>query len=340
MPSVALRGAWQVIKNAVIACLRYRVSGLAAEAAFFTVLSMPPLIFGLAGTIGYVAGGLEPVQVNAIRHDVIHLSTYVVTPDVVDKVIEPTIDEVLSGGRVDVVSIGFVLALWSGSRALNVFIDAISVMQDLGGRRNFLVTRALSFLLYVLFLLAGVVLIPLVVAGPSLVDSLIPDQVEWLRQLYWPVVLLGSTIVLAILYRVALPARSRLCSELPGAVLALMIWVGGSAVLRFALDRSASTTTIYGPLTAPIALLIWLFVVSIAILIGAAFNAAIGKYWPWAAPASSRAPRVRRSPLLARIRHGSPRDAAPSDAADDTGSSDGADTGPDENAHDATPPSP
>jgi membrane protein len=36
-------------------CFTYRVTGLAAEAAFFAILSLPPLVFGLAGTIGYFA---------------------------------------------------------------------------------------------------------------------------------------------------------------------------------------------------------------------------------------------------------------------------------------------
>ena len=46
------------------------------------------------------------------------------------------------------------------------------------------------------------------------------------------------------------------------------------------LIASAGSTTIYGPLAAPIAVLIWLFVTSMAVLIGAAFNAAIDFVWP------------------------------------------------------------
>lgn len=302
-----MRGAWQVTKHTILAAVRYRVTGLAAEAAFFAILSLPPLIFGLAGAVGYVADRLSPVQVDHIRDQVLGLSRHVLTPDVVHDVIQPTVDQVLSGGRIDVLSIGFVLALWSGSRALNVFIDAIAVMHGLGGRRNFALTRALAFVLYVLFLVVGVILIPLVVAGPSVVHRLIPDQVDWLRQLYWPVVLLGSTILLATLYRLAVPVRMRLCSELPGSLIALLIWTGGSAVLRVALNQSATSTTIYGPLTAPIALLIWLFLVSIAILIGAAFNAAIRLHWPWAQPQPQYRPqRVRRSPLVARTHDDQP----------------------------------
>ena len=67
------------------------------------------------------------------------------------------------------VSVGFVLALWSGSRALNVLVETITIMYGLGGHRGMVTTRLLSFVLYLLGLLTGVVTIPLVVAGPRLV---------------------------------------------------------------------------------------------------------------------------------------------------------------------------
>jgi membrane protein len=40
----------RLVARTVSSCLRYRVTGLAAEAAFFAILSLPPLVFGLAGT--------------------------------------------------------------------------------------------------------------------------------------------------------------------------------------------------------------------------------------------------------------------------------------------------
>lgn len=262
------------------ACLRHRVTGLAAEAAFFAILSLPPLIFGLAGAIGYVADRFDVQTIANFRVEVLRLSARALTPDAVDTVIAPTLDDVLSGGRFEVVSIGFVLALWSGSRALNVLVDTITIMYGLGGRRGIVRTRALSFSLYVVFLLAGVVLLPLVLAGPSLVDKVLPNRFELVAALYWPAVLIGSICVLATLYHLSVPVRSRWRGELPGAALTLLMWIGGSALLRQVLSLSTGGSSIYGPLAAPIAVLIWLYVISIATLIGAAFNAAVDTVWP------------------------------------------------------------
>ena len=270
----------RVVAETAKSCFSYRVTGLAAEAAFFAILSLPPLIFALAGAIGYVAQRLDVRTISGFREQVLALAAQALTGDAVNKVIAPTLDEVLAGGSFSVISIGFLIALWSGSRALNVFVDTITIMYGLGGRRSFVKTRALSFSLYVVFLLVGVVLLPLVLAGPGLVDRLLPSQLEFAGRLYWPVVLLGSVCFLATLYHLSIPLRTRWRADLPGATLTLSLWIGGSALLRLALGASAGTTSIYGPLAAPIAVLLWLYLISMAILIGAAFNAAFDGVWP------------------------------------------------------------
>ena len=210
------------------------------------------------------------------------LAGQALTPQTVDSIVRPTLNDVLSGGgRYDVVSIGFVLALWSGSRALNVFVDTITIMYGLGGQRGIVRTRALSFLLYVLGMITGVITIPLVVAGPTLVAKWLPDGLDWLNQLYWPTVL----VLASASWRRSTTCRCR-CGprwryNLPGAVFTMFCWVFGSALLRIVLVGTASgSTSIYGPLAAPIAVLLWLYLLSIAVLIGAALNAAFDQIWP------------------------------------------------------------
>lgn len=273
-------GCWEVLKRTVGTCVRYRVTGLAAEASFFAVLSLPPLIFGLAGAVGYVAQRYDVATIEDFRSQVLAMSSRALTPDAVETLIEPTLNDVLSGGRFDIISIGFVLALWSGSRALNVFVDTITIMYGLSGQRGILHTRALSFGLYVFFLMVGAIVLPMVLAGPTLAHHLLPERIEVLARLYWPVVLVGTACVLAGLFHLSVPVRTRWTSEMPGAALTLVIWLGGSWLLRVILVASAGSTTIYGPLAAPIAFLVWLFVTSIAVLIGAAFNAAVDFVWP------------------------------------------------------------
>jgi len=256
-------------------CFTYRVTGLAAEAAFFAILSLPPLVFGLAGTIGYIAQSYDVNQVDLFKDRVLYMASQVITPTTVDELIAPTLDEVLDGGRFDVVSFGFVLALWSGSRALNVFIDTITIMYGLGGHRGILKTRALSFALYVAALIIGIVLVPLVLAGPQVVSDALPPEAMFLRRAYWPSVLVLSVGFMTTLYHLSVPVRKPWRLGVPGAAFTLIMWILGSYFVRWVLDIDGVGTSIYGPLAAPIAMLLLLYVLSISVLIGAALNAAI-----------------------------------------------------------------
>jgi membrane protein len=286
---------WRLVVTTVGSCLRYRVTGLAAEAAFFAIVSVPPLIFAMAGAIGYVTDQFSAAQVEDVQQAVIDLSRRALTDSAVDRIIVKTIEDVREGGRFDIISLGFVLALWSGSRALNVFVDTITIMHGLGGHRGIVKTRALSFGLYVLALITGVVSIPLMVAGPTLVADWLPERADFLMTFYWPVVILICICFLATLYHVSVPVRTNWSFNLPGATFSLFCWIVGSYLLRWFLTAtSTDSRSIYGPLAAPIAVLLWLYLVSIAVLIGAAVNAAFDEVFPQKSTTRARLELVQR----------------------------------------------
>ena len=292
---------WRLIVTTVSSCLRYRVTGLAAEGAFFAVLSVPPLVFGLAGAIGYVSRQFSVETVERVRQSVIDLTSTFLTDSAVDKVIIPTMDKVLAGGRFDVISLGFVLSLWSGSRALNVFVDTITIMHGLGGHRGIIKTRALAFVLYILAVITGGISIPLVVAGPKVVRGWLPERLDFLMTFYWPAVIVVCICFLATLYHVSVPVRTRWTFNLPGATFSLVAWIFGSGLLRWILTVTAQDSrSIYGPLAAPIAVLLWLYIVALAVLIGAAVNAAFDEVFPQKATMRARLELMQR--LRDRVR--------------------------------------
>ncbi|MDO5504151.1 MAG: YihY/virulence factor BrkB family protein [Actinomycetia bacterium] len=275
-----LSAAWQLLVETIRVCLRYRVTGLASEAGFFALLSLPPLILGLFGGLGYLGRWLGENTVEQARSAIETYAQRFLTDDLIATTLIPTVDDVLQGGRADLISVGFLLSLWSGSRALNVFVDTISIMYGQSGVRGIVPQRALSFSLYVLALLVGIVTIPLVLAGPSLVAQVLPEQLMWLRWLYWPVVTLLTVASLTTLYHVSTPRRSAWVRDVPGALLTLAIWVLSSFIVRGVIAASIGGASIYGPLSAPIVLLIWLYFLAIAVLIGAGLNAAVRHLYP------------------------------------------------------------
>ena len=286
-------GVWALTRSTIAICMRYRVTGLASEAGFFALLSLPPLILGIFGGVGYVGGWLGADTVAALTEQVRTFASRFLTEPTVNQTIIPTVNDVFTGRRADLISLGFVLSVWSGSRVLNVFVDTISIMYGQGGRRGIVRTRMLSLSLYAGGLVLGAVIFPLVLLGPSVIQDLLPDRLEFLLTLYWPVVVLLTLASIASLYHIAVPHRSHWRRDLPGAMLALVIWVGASFVLRWTLTHSVgdSSTSIYGPLAAPIVVLIWLYFLAIAVLIGAGLNAASRQLWP---PADATRPERLR----------------------------------------------
>ncbi|WP_307847524.1 YihY/virulence factor BrkB family protein [Streptomyces sp. F63] len=285
--------AWLLLKDTVNSGIEYRILGLAAEAAFFTLLSLPPLLLGLIGLLGYLDAWIGTETIEAIRHNIFTASRTVLSDRGVEQIIRPLLDDVTRGGRPDVISLGFALALWSGSRAVNVFIDTITVMYGLDGHRGIVKTRLLAFLLYLVALVIGAVVLPLMIAGPDTVIEIVPWSTAVVQVLYWPVVLVLSVVFLTTLYHVSVPVRSPWVEDIPGALVALAMWVLGSFLLRLYLSSTVEGPTIYGSLAAPVAVLLWIGVSAFAVLVGAAVNAAIDRVWPSVATAAARERNLR-----------------------------------------------
>jgi membrane protein len=204
------------------------------------------------------------------------------------------VQAVLSRGRPDVVSIGFVLALWSGSTAMSDFVNTITIAYDLRDCRSAVRSRLLALGLYLGFVACGIVILPAVALGPKLIVQLAPDTYRHtvstlVSTVYWPVVVIGSLGLLATLYHLAVPVRTTWRRALPGAVLAFGLWLLGSYLLRLYLSLVFGAESTYGSLSAPIAVLLFFYVTALAVLVGAELNAEIDKLWPSVATAQARA---------------------------------------------------
>ncbi len=91
--------------------------------------------------------------------------------------------------------------------------------------------------------------------------------------LRWTVALLTSIVVISLIYHNAVPRTQPWHSVLPGATLATAMWFGATLLFGWYLQHYADYSILYGSLGVGIALLVWMYMVSLIILIGAEFNA-------------------------------------------------------------------
>jgi membrane protein len=310
-----------------------RVLGLSAEAAFWQLLSMPSLLLASVATLGYVSRWFGHTTVDDIERRIESTLSKAFSPQVVDEVVTPMLHEVLHGGRADVISIGFVLALWAGSSATATFVNTITIAYGMRDLRGAVRSRLLALWLFLGSVAIGVVVLPLLVIGPDLLAEWLPHRVAdtfgpVINAGYYPVVTVLLLLGLTTLYHLAPPRRLPWRRGVPGSLLAIGVFLAGSIGLRAYLTFVLERTHAYGTIAAPIAALLFFFILALGVLLGAEFNAAIEQEFP----ARARTPRVLKArgwqrldgdgqvcapvedgrvpKLVARVRRGTPASTA------------------------------
>ena len=288
-----LRALPGLMKKALIKGWHDRVLGLSAEAAFWQVLSLPSLFLALLATLGYMSRWFGPNTTDRVERKIEDTLSKAFSNQVVREVIRPTLHAVLHGQRADIISIGFVLALWAGSSATATFVNTITIAYGMRDLRGPVRSRLLALWLFLATIVLGVFLLPMLVLGPDLLRRTIPHSIRptvstLISAGYYPVLIGLLMIGLTTFYKLAPPRRLPWHRGLPGATLAVLIFLAGSVGMRtyisFILDKNHA----YVNLAAPIAALLFFFVLALGVLLGAELNATIQER----SPATVRPPRV------------------------------------------------
>src|SRR3569833_234124 len=282
---VACLGSWCLLTRTLGKAWEGNIFSEAAEAAFWQTLSLPPLLLGLLGSLGFVGEWFGQDVVTQVHDRIIEFCKTVFSTNAVQDIIEPTVNSILTVGKGEIVSIGFLISLWAGSSAMSSFVDAITVAHDQYGVRNDVWQRIFALLLYLCGLVILVVGLPLLAIGPDLLPEFFPTDwrptvTSWVSALYFPTLGVMITLALTTLYKLALPRKLPWHRGLPGAGLAMVVFLLSSVGLRVYLNWITKTGYTYGALAAPIAFLLLMFFIGLAVVGGAYFNSAIQELWP------------------------------------------------------------
>lgn len=291
--------AWAVSRATTVQAWADRVLGLAAEAGFWALLSLTPLLLVLLSLVGYLSP-LFGAGIDArVEATLVQAAGTVLAPAAVQKVLEPVLTGVLHHEQGGVASLSLIVALWTGSTATSTYVNTIAIAYGMRDVRSAVRARLVAFGLYVGALVVAVVVLPLLVTAPQGMIRLIPrPAVPVLRPIvtyaYWPVLAALCTGLLVAFYHLAAPLRGRWRRELPGAVAAMLIWVVSSLLLREYLSFAIGHSPTYGALSAPVAALLFLYFTALAVLLGAELNAQMAGLRPAGTPRPPDRPAPRR----------------------------------------------
>jgi membrane protein len=247
----------------------------AAALTYYAVLSIFPALLAMVSIVGLVA---DPKTVTDALTKIVGS---IGPASAVDALKGPITGLTKSSGTAGImVIVGIAGALWTASGYVGAFMRASNVIYEVEEGRSIIKLRPLQLLVtLVLVVLLALVLVAVVLTGPiaSAVGSAVGlggTAVTVWNIAKWPVLFLVVVCMFAILYYASPNAKlGGLKAIVPGAALAIVVWLIASAAFAFYVANFGSYNKTYGTLGGIISFLVWLWITNVAILLGAEVNA-------------------------------------------------------------------
>jgi membrane protein len=265
----ALRDAWRL----------HGLDDLAGSVTFFGLLGLFPFLIFLLSLASLV---IDPRQTEElVRH--------------LGRLAPPEFAAILGDGvrtfarqrSVGLLTIGAVGAAWSATGAVVALMAALNSVHGVREHRSYVRVHVIAFLTMLLGAVGVFVATLVGVAAPAFGNALGPTvaaAVDWLRL---PVAGLVTMIVWAVLYHVLPDVEQRFQLITPGSVAGVLLWLLASWGFSLYVTHFPSAQAIYGALGGVVVLLLWMWISSMALLLGAVINTILAR-----PPAVGRADRV------------------------------------------------
>jgi len=267
------RGWWQILKRTKRAVADDHIDIVSAGIAFYAMLAIFPGITALVSLYGLFA---DPADVRN------HLQSMAgLLPADAWKILDDQLVALASAKETKLgigAAISFALAVWSASRAMKVMMSALNIVYGERETRGFFRLNALALLMCIGGIVSVVLWIALIVVTPMVLNLI------WLGETAETVISAARWPALAVLFIGALAVLFRLAPDRAaprwrwvsfGSVLALFLWIAVSVGFAWYVANFGSYDKTYGSVGAIIVLLLWFYLSTFIVLIGAELNAEI-----------------------------------------------------------------
>lgn len=255
---------------------RDRLVAVAAGVVFYALLAVFPAITAFVSFYGLFADYATISSHLDLLSYVMPAGGLSIVGDQVTRIVSSN-----DGGKLSMAFIsGVAIALWSANAGIKAMIDALNVVEGADETRGFVrlnlvsLSFTLGAILFLLLAVGAVVAFPLVMSTFGMQE--VASTAAWLVR--WPVMLAMVMLSLSVLYRFA-PSRDagRWRLFTPGIFFAAFAWLGGSAALSFYLSNFADYNATYGSLGAAIGLMMWMWLTTTVVLVGAELDSEVEK---------------------------------------------------------------
>ncbi len=260
---------WSIAKTLWHEMRHDSVPLVAAGVSFYAVLGLIPALVIAVSIYGLFTDPAEAEsQVEALL-DVFPEST----AETIATQIEPIASFSPTGLSLGVV-FAFLALVWTASSAMRALVRAVVIAYDQEGLRSPLESRLRALGLTLGVVIGGVIVVFAVAVVPALLSSLDPTgAIVTLSNARWFALAAGMFGATALLYRYAPPHRPESWIDvLPGSILATTAWLAISGGFSIYVASFANFNETYGVLGGAVILLLWFFLTSMAVVMGAELN--------------------------------------------------------------------
>lgn len=249
-----------------------RVPKMAAVIAFWGLFALPWILLAAIAAISRVSIWLGNNTVEAVEQATLQAVETFLSPEEAREVAVPLLEGLFRDGTAGLGIIGFLVALWAGSKAMMELMESVYLIAEDDRHHGYLYRRLTAFGFLLGGLVALALIAPVAVLGPSRVGEWLdlPTPIVWLIVLL--VGLLVAFLLLLALYRSATLVVKDWTVTIPGAILASLVSAVAIVGLSEYIRHMFSSNPFLGVLTTPIALMVCAYVLSLILLGGAVFN--------------------------------------------------------------------
>lgn len=265
-----------IFKRAGKETLDDNVPMIASALAYASFFAIPAVLLVAVGMFTLVAGP------DTIQNLMAHFRTFM--PGDATKLLGQSLNQVDAkpSSGILMTIVGFVLAIWSTTGAMNSYMTALNIAYDRKDRRSFVQKRAVALKMAAAIGFAFILIAVLLIFGPAVerwIGTTLHIQpvlsiVWWVAQ--WPLLVAGLLGAFATTYWLGPDVdHPRFRFLTVGSAVAVVVWLAASGLFAVYTSTFASYNKTWGSLSAVIVMLTWLWLTGIALLFGAELNAEI-----------------------------------------------------------------
>lgn len=271
--SLDRRGWMKAARGVVAEVTDDHLSLVAGGVAFFAFLSVFPALAALVAGYGLLFDASDVTAQMQQLHGVLPPAALSLLEEQLQRLVDAA-PQSLSWGAV----LALALALWSANRGSRGIVQAINLAYDQQETRGIVRLNLVGLLLTVGAIAFVLIAVALVAVAPAVLRTtgLAVDAGYWISVLRWPVLVGVVLVALAIVYYVAPDRPEHRWRWLsPGSVLATVLLLAASATFSLYVSRFGEYNEVYGSLGAVAIFLLWLYLVSFVVLLGAELDGVI-----------------------------------------------------------------